>query len=167
VVTPLRLPPPLAAYAPLRARGRYVVSKTMIDLSWKAEDKACIARALPSVRYLSAAVLEVIDSNRRDGYIPTRFIGITQHGTAPNLLQVCRNLMNPATMEWLETGLEAYPTCLFVEDFVSRFGADWSFDQEVINEAKARSERFDQVAGAVRYTSPTDVASQKAPIPGT
>ena len=127
-----------------------------------------MARALPRVRNLSAAVLEVIDSNRRDGYVPTRFIGITQHGTAPNLLQLCTNLiMNPATMEWLETGLEAYPTCLFVEDFVSRFGAEWGFDQATINQAKARAERFDQVAGAVRYTSPTDVASQKAPISGT
>ena len=52
-----------------------------------------MARPLPNVRNLSAAVSEVIDSNRRDGYNPTRFVAITQDGTARNLLQVCRKLI--------------------------------------------------------------------------
>lgn len=70
-------------------------------------------RLLPNVRSLSAAVSEVIQSNRRDGYNPTRFVGITQDGTAPNLLAVCRKLiMSPETLEWLESGLDKFPQIL-------------------------------------------------------
>ena len=109
-------------------------------------------RALPNVKTLSAAVCEVIASNRRDGYIPTRFIGITQDGMAPNLCEVSRNLiMNPETLEWLESGLQKYPTCLFLEDFVSRHGIEWGFDRAVVEAAAARAQRFDQIVGAKRY----------------
>lgn len=113
-----------------------------------------MARPLPNVQTLSAAVCEVIDSNRRDGYNPTRFVGITQDGTAPNLLEVCRKLiMNPETLEWLESGLEGFPQILTLEDFVSRFGAAWGFDQTTVEMAASRVQRFDQIAGAARYRS--------------
>lgn len=112
-----------------------------------------MVRTLPIVRNLSAAVSEVITSNRRDGYNPTRFVGITQDGTAPNLFDVCRKLiMNPETLEWLETGLESFPQILTLEDFVSRFGPEWGFDQQTIDMASARAQRFDQIVGFTRYT---------------
>jgi hypothetical protein len=113
-----------------------------------------MTRPLPNVRTLSAAVSEVIDSNRRDGYNPTRFVGVTQDGTAPDLLGVCRKLiLNPETLEWLESGLEKFPQILTLEDFVSRYGADWGFDQETIQMADSRVQRFDQIADFTRYTS--------------
>ena len=123
-----------------------------------------MARRLPNVRSLCAAVSEVIRSNRRDGYNPTRFIGITQDGTAPNLLAVCRKLiMSPETLEWLENGLDKFPQILTLEDFVSRFGADWGFDEAAIETARARAQRFDDVAGAVRYTSDCKVLAVPHP----
>jgi hypothetical protein len=111
-----------------------------------------MVRTLPRVQTLSAAVSEVIDSNRRDGYNPTRFVGITQDGTAPNLLEVCRKLiLNPETLEWLESGLESFPQILTLEDFVSQFGAAWGFDTKTVEMAISRVERFNQISGGTRY----------------
>jgi hypothetical protein len=113
-----------------------------------------MTRLLPKVQTLSAAVSAVIDSNRSDGYNPIRFVGITQDGMTRNLVEVCRKLiMNPETLEWLESGLESFPQILTLEDFVSRFGATWGFDQTVIEMATSRVQRFDQIAGGARYMS--------------
>ena len=42
-------------------------------------------RPLPHPSSLGEAVRAVIDSNRADGYPPTRFVGVTQDGLAPDL----------------------------------------------------------------------------------
>ena len=64
--------------------------------------------------------------------------------------------MNPKTQEWLEAGLESYLQILTLEDFILRHGVEWGFDQASIEMAAARAERFDQIVGAVRYTTPPD-----------
>jgi len=67
-------------------------------------------RRLPNPQTLSDAVHEVIDSNTADGYPPTRFIGATQGGFAPNLLAVCSKLINDReTLQWLEKPLQGRP----------------------------------------------------------
>jgi hypothetical protein len=97
-------------------------------------------------------VRAVIASNIADGYTPSRFAGVTQDGTAPNLVDVCSKLINdPATLEWLENELRKRPTLLTTEDFVCRHGANWGFNQATIKAACARVTYFDQVAGNKRY----------------
>jgi hypothetical protein len=110
-------------------------------------------RPLPHPQSLSAAVREVIDSNRADGYPPNRFVGATQDGFAPDLLAVCRNLINKGeTLEWLEKALEGHPTLLTLEDLVCRYGSGWGFDSATIQVACDRSLYFDTLANHTRYS---------------
>jgi hypothetical protein len=109
-------------------------------------------RQLPKVRNLSEAVRRVIESNRSDGYTPTRFIQATGDGTAADLLSVCSKLISKGeTLEYLESALRSYPTLLTLEDFVSRSGCEWGFDKSAIEAARARAAYFDQIAGNTRY----------------
>jgi hypothetical protein len=110
-------------------------------------------RSLPNPQTLNEAVRCVIESNRSDGYIPTRFILSTQDGTASDLLAVCMKLINNGeTLEYLDSALKRFPTLLTIEDFVSRRGAEWGFDERTVEMACARSIHFDQIAQSSRYT---------------
>ena len=110
-------------------------------------------RSLPNSETLNDAVRCVIDSNRSDGYNPTRFTQATMDGTAPDLLSVCIRLINKGeTLEYLDVALRRFPTLLTLEDFVSRRGAEWGFDEPTVEMARARSIYFDQIAGRGRYT---------------
>lgn len=101
---------------------------------------------------LQAAVRYVIESNCADGYTPSRFIQMTQDGTAPNLLSICTRLINKGELlEYLELAVKECPTLLLLEDVVAIHGAEWGFDERTIEMAAARSERFDRVAGSKRY----------------
>ena len=97
-------------------------------------------RPLPEVQSLREAVLEVI--NQGVGDPATRFISVTQYGEAPNLVEVCRNLINdPATLEYRENELRKYPSLLTIEDFVCRNGSRWRFDDATVRMACARVAR--------------------------
>lgn len=110
-------------------------------------------RPLPSVASLKEAVETVIDSNKKDGYPPTRFIGATQNGAAPELKKICERLIvRGETLEYLESALVRFPTLLTIEDFVARQGQLWSFSQEAIESAQARTVYFDQIARTKRYS---------------
>ena len=110
-------------------------------------------RPLPTPQTLSAAVSLVIDSNRQDGYTPTRFIQVTQEGSAPNLLAVCSRLINKGEiLEWLERALESHPMLLTLEDFVCIRGSELGFDAATIQMACARVTHFDRIAGNTRYS---------------
>ena len=109
-------------------------------------------RQLPTARNLSEAVRRVIESNRSDGYTPTRFIQATGDGTATDLFTVCTKLIRKGeTLEYLESALRSYPTLLTLEDFVSCRGSEWGFDDAAIETARACSAYFDQIAGTTRY----------------
>ena len=109
-------------------------------------------RLLPQVQDLRQAVRAVVDSNKNDGYIPTRFIQATGNGDRPDLLSVCNRLiMKGETLEYLESALRRSPTLLTLEDFVSKHGVTWGFSQEMVETARARAEYFDIIAGATRY----------------
>lgn len=109
-------------------------------------------RQLPDVRTLNQAVRYVIESNIADGYMPSRFIQITENGEAPNLLEVCRRLINKAELlEVLEADFTRYPTMVVLEDIVKDRGREWGFDSVTIANAQARSEYFDQRVGKQRY----------------
>lgn len=109
-------------------------------------------RPMPRPTSLQAAVQYVIESNSADGYTPTRFIQITQDGTAPSLLAICTRLINKGELlEYLENAVKACPTLLLLEDLVSAYGTKWGFDERTILMAAARSEQFDRIAGGKRY----------------
>lgn len=113
----------------------------------------CFVRPLPTPQTLSAAVRLVIESNREDGYTPTRFIQVTQEGFAPNLLTVCSKLINKGEiLEWLEKALASHPMLLTLEDFVCVRGSEWGFDAATIQMACARATHFDHIAGSTRYS---------------
>lgn len=109
-------------------------------------------RPLPEVGTLQAAVRAVIESNKADGYNPTRFTAITANGHTPDLLTVCENLIvKGETLEYLDKALPKFPTLLTLEDFVERFGGAWGFSDMALREARARVEWFDQLAQGHRY----------------
>lgn len=109
-------------------------------------------RSLPKVQTLRQAVRQVIESNKSDGYVPTRFIQATGNGDVPDLLSVCERLIAKSeTLEYLENALRRFPTLLTLEDFVVRYGVTWGFSGDIIKVAKARVEYFDLIAGAGRY----------------
>lgn len=109
-------------------------------------------RPIPTPKNLEAAVRCVIESNRADGYTPSRFIQMTGDGTAPNLLAICTRLINKGELtEYLENAVKACPNILLLEDLVAIYGAEWGFDAPTIEMAAARSEQFDRVAGFRRY----------------
>lgn len=109
-------------------------------------------RQLPSAQTLRQAVIKVIEINKEDGYIPTRFMQVTGYGDVPDLLPVCERLiLKGELLEYLEGALKRFPTLLTLEDFVSRYGDNWGFSQEVIKAAAARAQYFDMIAGTIRY----------------
>jgi hypothetical protein len=77
---------------------------------------------------------------------------MTANGDAPNLLDVCRTLIyKPELLETLEKDLQRYPMMMTLEDIVQWRGKDWGFDQSTIDNARARSQYFDQLVGRQRY----------------
>jgi hypothetical protein len=109
-------------------------------------------RSLPSVETLCEAVIYVIQSNKNDGYLPNRFIQITQDGYAPDIFDICDRLITKGeTLQWLESALTRFPTLLTLEDFVAVHGLDWGFSQYTVEVAKARVKYFDQISGGKRY----------------
>jgi hypothetical protein len=110
-------------------------------------------RPLPTVTTLKQAVESVINSNKRDGYPPTRFIQATQDGVAPDLKTICeRPIVRGETLEYLESALLRFPTLLTIEDFVARQGLAWGFSPEGVEAASARVTYFDQIAHGKRYS---------------
>jgi hypothetical protein len=108
-------------------------------------------RPLPPARTLQEAVLRVIEN--QDGWPATRFAAATQHGEAPDLVRIIRDLiMNTETVEFRERELRQFPYLLTIEDYVWRYGSQWDFDARTIREASAHSEFYDQVANGCRYT---------------
>lgn len=109
-------------------------------------------RPMPKARTLEEAVHLVIESNRSDGYSPNRFIGITEGGSAENLLGVCIRLIDKGEiLDYLAGALERHPTLLTLEDFVSRTGSTWGFSDSTVQNAQARVKLFDTLAGGARY----------------
>lgn len=110
-------------------------------------------RQLPNVQTLKEAVKEVIESNKSDGYVPTRFIQATGNGDNPDLLFVCERLIAKGeTLEYLEDALKRFPTLLTLEDFVVKHGVAWGFSIDTVRVAEARVEYFNSLTGSARYT---------------
>jgi hypothetical protein len=112
---------------------------------------AHLPRPLPQARTLQEAVLRIIENE--DGWAATRFEAATERGRAPGLVRIISNLiMNAETVEFRERELRQFPYLLTIEDYVWRYGSEWRFDARTIEEARAHSEFYDQIANFRRYT---------------
>ena len=111
-------------------------------------------RQLPCPGILQDAVEEVIRQNTALGYHPNRFIGVTQQGYAPSLVQVCTGLIySPGAVQALQDAISRYPDLLTLEDLItrSRYGREWGFCQATIGAAEATVRLLDQQVGYQRW----------------
>jgi len=110
-------------------------------------------RLLETPGSLREAVRIVISQNE-GGRPATVFAEATQDGDAPDLVTVCSNFINRGeTLQYVENELRNFPYMRTIEDFVSRYGPTWGFNQTTISNASGRVEYFNnQIAGFTRYS---------------
>ena len=111
---------------------------------------------LPAPMTLSEAVREVTRQNVSLGYTPSRFRQLVEEGYAPNLLKVCMELFYSGdALQALEIALDGHPALLTLEDLVahSTYGKQWGFDEDIIRQAEARVQYFDERVGHQRWSS--------------
>lgn len=95
---------------------------------------------------LKEAVKEVIRQNKSIGYLPSRFISITQGGNADNLGEVVKNLVLKAELlEELEKAIKKYGDVLTIEDLISNEKGSFNMPDKVKIESMARSEWFKKI----------------------
>lgn len=112
------------------------------------------SRTLPALQTLALAVTEVIRSNKADGYNPVRFAQATEYGYAKDLVTRCENLiLKGETLAYLDGAIRVTPTLVTLEDFVTMYGLKWGLGQDAVDQAAARVEYFDKLAGFKRYVS--------------
>lgn len=112
-----------------------------------------ILQSLPKANSLREAVNKVIQSNKSDKYNPTRFIQLTAVNN-DELVTACSKLIqNPNALPALFDAFQKHKSLLTIEDFVSVFGLEWGFSQEIIDEARTRSEEFDSWVKQKRFVS--------------
>jgi len=102
---------------------------------------------LPQAQTLQGAVNEVIIQPQ--GKPATRFISMTQNGAAPNLVEVCTNLiMSSQAVAYVENEIAGGVSFLLtIEDFVRHQGAAWGFTQQTIQRADANALFYDSASG--------------------
>jgi hypothetical protein len=120
-------------------------------------------RVLPPAQTLGDAVRAVIANP--DGNSAAVFARMTQDGNAPNLVAILSRLINDlGNLQILEKELGSFPYLLTIEDYVCRNGSSWGFNQATIAKACVRVERYDQVAGRMRYGTPAEVKALKSKL---
>ncbi len=93
---------------------------------------------------LKEAVKKVIRQNISAGYNPVIFFHATKNGESKNLREIInRMIMNDELLEELEKAIEKHKEVITIEDFVAKEG--FGLPIEVVEEAKARSQWFDQL----------------------
>ncbi len=109
---------------------------------------------LPCPITFKEAVSEVIERNKRVGYIPSRFISAAQGGYADKLVQICATLIHRDTaIEALQKAISGYPDILTLEDLTirSEYGREGSFDEQSVRRTEATVQLLDQQLGCQRW----------------
>lgn len=128
-----------------------MVKFTTIDIVFIAKRGEKEMEQLPKVNSLRDAVEEVIKNNRKQGYPPNRFISLVSVNNG-ELAEVCSRLITSKdSLSALYNAFLKHPNLLTLEGFVSYYGKQWGFKEEIVEEAKERSELFDQIANKKRY----------------
>ena len=124
------------------------------------------SRPLTHPGSLEEAVRQVILDNTRMGYTYQRLVVETENVQASNLRVACsRVISSPAGLQETEEALGGLPQLLTIEDFVSRWGTEWGFDETDVQLAQEGAEYYDAVAGSTRFFAAEDAASTPAAGP--
>jgi hypothetical protein len=104
-------------------------------------------RPLPVVNTLQEACCAVRDQPQ--GKRATKFISMTQDCTAPNLVDVCTNLIVASSAVAAQAaesfGGEHY--LLTIEDVVWRQGQAWGFTPATVRRANLNAQNYDSASG--------------------
>jgi ribulose-phosphate 3-epimerase len=96
------------------------------------------------------------------GYTPQRLVGETASGETPNLLAVCRRIISsPLALVETEEALRQFPQLLTLEDFVSSWGGEWGFGEDMVHLAQEGAAYYDGVVGFRRFAP-----AEEATVPG-
>ena len=121
------------------------------------------SRPLAHPGSLQQAVRQVIDDNTALGYLPQRLLAETEDGTVADLVAACRRVISsPAALTETEEALERFAQILTIEDFVSRWGRDLGFTEDMVQLAQEGAGYFDGVAGFSRF-----VIAEGGPTPAS
>ncbi len=124
------------------------------------------SRPLTHPGSLEEAVRQVIQDNTRMDYTYQRLVVETENGQASNLRVACsRVISSPAGLQETEEALGGLPQLLTIEDFVSRWGTEWGFDETDVQLAQEGAEYYDAVAGSTRFFAAEDAALAPAAGP--
>lgn len=93
---------------------------------------------------LYEATKKVIKQNESLKFIPHRFIIMTEQANAKNNLKevISRIVLDCELLEYLEKAIAKYGEILTIEDLISQREYGFGLSEEVITQAKARSELF-------------------------
>lgn len=106
---------------------------------------------LPVVLNLRSAVLEVIKNNKNQGYPPNRFAQMVNVADF-ELPAVCSRLVTSQdALGAMYTTLIDHPRLLTLEDFISEYGQEWGFSEEIVEEANRRRMLYDEIAKRKRF----------------
>jgi hypothetical protein len=105
------------------------------------------SRTLPKVSSLTDVVREIKEQPEGDSVE-----GFDKAIREGNLVEAFSGLIfKGITIDYLLDEVKKYGTTLTVEDFVSRHGVEWGFDEAAIFAACARTTHLDLAAGFTRY----------------
>lgn len=115
-----------------------------------------MARSIPEVHSLEAAIQAVICSNRSDGYRPIRFVQKTRSGNAPTnelIDYLSRLVLKESALSKVESSLHDHPNLLTIEDFLQYqdWSEAWGFTQEVTVRALKLVNHYDIYVGFQRW----------------
>jgi len=95
---------------------------------------------------LKGAVSFIIKQNKEIGYIPHRFISITQNGNAGNLEEIISRLVLKAELlEEIEGQIKEHSDMITIEDLIMGEENNFGFSENVVEIARANLERFNQI----------------------
>lgn len=95
---------------------------------------------------LREAVIRVIEQNKSRGYLPARFIQMTENGYAQNLAQACENLLtSPNAFEQVERAIRNDPELLTLEDEIAKSLNGFGLSNAAVEQARARVEFLNRI----------------------
>jgi len=101
---------------------------------------------------LRNAVKRVIDQNLSIGYRPSRFIGATEDGRAPHIVEICEHLLtNSATLEHIEHAVKTFKNLLTLEDEVTQNPTGFGLSEAARESAQKRVEYFRMISTGRRH----------------
>lgn len=115
-----------------------------------------VARTLPEVNSLEAAVQTVIRQNRSMGYPPNRFTSATKSGNIPTdeLVEYLSNLVvTRKAQDWVGESVKRLQEVLTIEDYLQYgdLAQRWGFSRQVSEAAREAVRYYNKMAQGERW----------------